>query len=308
MSKAWLGFGLGLSLGLCDLVVLHLIGVRIRYGDLDMTLVVMSVFALTFAALGYANGRLAEARTKIRDQLDELEATQAQMLEYEKLASIGRMAASVAHEVRNPLGVIKSSAALLVECVDPAEEDATKAGDFIAREVDRLDGFIKSLLDFSRPLSPTRVSVSAQSLADRVQELGVEAARSGGVTLEVDAAGGPWRLDIDLIARAITTVVVNAVQAAGEGGRVRLVIRDDGAGNAEITIADNGPGIDDEVADKIFEPFVTTKAKGTGLGLPMAQRIVQAHRGAIAALDRAGLGDGGLGACFRLSLPAERAT
>lgn len=303
IDKAWWGLGLGLLLGLCDLVVLSLVGIEMRHGELDMALPVMAVFTVTFGALGYANGRLAEARGEIRAQLEQLQHTQRQMLEYEKLASIGRMAASVAHEVRNPLGVIKSSAALLVECVDPAEADAVKAGRFIAEEIQRLDGFIRSLLDFSRPLSPTPRAVTVEELVERLRELGGEEARVAGVDLELAGEGGPWRMDLDLIARAVTTLVVNGCQATGKGGRVRVSISDGPSGEVEITVADDGPGIDRELGEKIFEPFVTTKAKGTGLGLPMAQRIVEAHRGIIALLEARGLGDDGRGACFRLSLP-----
>ena len=305
-SKAWIGLGLGILLGLTDLVVLVVAGIEMRHGDVDMAVPVMAVFMLTVGALGYAIGRLSEARERIRAQLDELRRTQQQMLDIEKLASIGRMAAGVAHEVRNPLGVIKSSAALLVDCVDPTEEDAVQAGRFIALEIDRLDGFIRSLLDFSRPLTPTRDEVTAEALACRVRELGVDAAHAAGAALEVSASGGPWALDLDMVARAVATLVVNAIQAAGEGGNVGVTISD-GADGALITVADDGPGIDDDVAHKIFEPFVTTKAKGTGLGLPMAQRIIEAHHGVIDRLDTAGLGVHGAGACFRLSLPRVHA-
>lgn len=314
VSRAFIGLGLGLLLGLCDLLVLQLIGVEMRYGDVDMTFPVMGVFTLTFGALGHAIGRVTEARTQaradaqtIREQLDELERSQRQLLEYEKLASIGRMAAGVAHEVRNPLGVIKSSAALLVECVDPAETDAIKAGRFISLEIDRLDGFIRALLDFSRPLAPERRPVTARELAARIDELGrapVEAVRA---SLTVDIGGGPFEIDLDMVARAIATLIVNASQAVAAGGHVRVATHDHRDGHLELTVADDGPGVDDEVEDRIFEPFVTTKAKGTGLGLSMAQRIVEAHGGSVEHVAASGIGPDARGACFRLSIARPRA-
>ncbi len=303
ISRAWLGLGVGLVLGLCDFWAITLADVQMHRGDVDMSLPVAAVFAFTGGALGFAIGSLSEARKKIRDQLDELRRTQQQMLEYEKLASIGRMAAGVAHEVRNPLAVIKTSAGLLLDCIDPAEQDAVKAGHFIAAEIDRLDGFIRALLDFSRPLQTSPVHTTGAELAERVRELGRDAAAGSGAALEVTGEGGPWELDLEMIARAVAALVVNGVQAAGPGGRVSVRVVDGERGGAEITIADDGPGISEALERRIYEPFVTDKAKGTGLGLSMAQRLVQAHHGVIEHLATRGLGDGGEGACFRVCLP-----
>ena len=302
-NRPWIGFALGLALGACDLVVLSSIGVEMRHGEIDMMLPVMGVFTLTFGALGYAIGRLLEARNQIRHQLVALEDAQRQALEFEKLASIGRMAASVAHEVRNPLGVIQSSAALLVDCVDPEDRDAVTAGEFIAAEIARLDGFIRSLLDYARPLTVERAEVDGAELRQRIEEVCRPIAADAGASLEVHEEAGTYWVDADLVARAVTTLVVNATQAAGDGGRIHVGMARDADGSAEITVSDDGPGVDDEVADTLFEPFVTTKAKGTGLGLPMAARIAEAHAGALASVARAGLGAQGTGACFRMRLP-----
>lgn len=222
-------------------------------------------------------------------------------MENERLAGIGRLAAGVAHEVRNPLAVIRSSASLLLEGLDPEAEDAHTAGRFITEEVDRLDGFIGTLLDFSRPLAPERAVVELPPLLRRVEILGSDQAARVGFEFAVEPVEGQVEGDEDQLAQALFTLVVNAGEATGAGGRVQL--RAAVNGEVAFEVADDGPGVSAESAARIFEPFFTTKARGTGLGLPMAARIAAAHGGALELRPRAGLGPEGRGACFRLRLP-----
>jgi two-component system sensor histidine kinase HydH len=304
-KRPLLGLVAGVAIGLMDLTALSLLGVEMLWQGTDLSLAVMGVFTATFAALGFSIGHLADARAQLRERLVELERTQAQMLQYEKLASIGRMAAGVAHEVRNPLGVIKSSAALLVESLPDEDEDGRKAGRFIREEIDRLDGFIRSLLDFSRPIEPQRQSVELGDLAERIERLTEEPRRFTGASLSVETVGrGAWSVDSDLLARAVAALATNACQATGSGGRVAIRID---AANGRIVVADDGEGIDPEIRERLFEPFVTTKAKGTGLGSSMAARIVEAHGGQVVVVDGAGLGEGGAGACFEVRLTSDPA-
>ncbi|MEQ9322103.1 MAG: ATP-binding protein [Polyangiaceae bacterium] len=302
-KRPLLGLAAGIAIGVVDLTVLLLIGVEMTWRGTNLIVPVMGVFTATFAALGFTIGHLTDARVQLAARLGELQHTQAQVLQYEKLASIGRMAAGVAHEVRNPLGVIKSSAALLVESLPDGDEDGRRAGRFIREEIDRLDDFIRALLDFSRPIEPRRCEVSLDELVDRVERLTEASQRRTGASLEVKSVGArTWMLDADLLCRAVVALATNACQAAGEGGRVLIRIDAD---QGRIVVADDGEGVDPEIRERVFEPFVTTKAKGTGLGSSMAARIVEAHGGRIVIVDGQGLGPRGAGARFEVRLAPD---
>jgi two-component system, NtrC family, sensor histidine kinase HydH len=271
----------GLAVGLTDLVVLEVMGVAFMWKGYNLILPVMGVFAATFAALGYMNGKLVDAR-------QALLRSQAEKLQYEKLASIGQMAATVAHEVRNPLGVIKSASSLLTESLPADDADGHKAGRFISEEIDRLDAFVRALLDYARPIQAQRERIGLDELAERVERL------TAGQPLrpQIDVESGHVHVDPELMAHAIAALVTNACQAAKT--RVSVTIRVL-HGGLDVRVIDDGDGVDDELATTIFEPFVTHKTKGTGLGLPMAARVVQAHSGEL-SLDP----HEGPGACFRI--------
>lgn len=297
----WIGALLGLAVGLLDYTVARAIGLEMTLAGRDVAVPVMAIFGLTYAALGYLLGRARVDAGVIRSQIAALEASHARALQNEKLASIGRLAAGVAHEVRNPLAVIRSSASLLAE-EGLSPEDAEKAVRFIQEEIDRVDAFIGALLDFSRPVETTACAVDARELVERAARL----AREAGFRVEVEGAAGEVTADPDQVVQALFSLVVNAGEACGEGGRVRLRVVPDGDA-VVFEVADDGPGVRPGDAGRVFEPFFTTKAKGTGLGLPMAARLAEANGGALALAPGGGLGPGGRGACFRLRLPRRRA-
>lgn len=287
---SWIGLAAGLGLALIDFGSAAFLGVRIERRGVSLIIPAFVLFAVTFASLGWIAGRLAEALAALRD-------SERRALEIEKLASLGRAAAAVAHEVRNPLGVIRSSAALLLERSSMEEGEQGKAARFIVLEVDRLDGFVRRLLDFSRPLTPERRPTDLRMLLERVQML-------AGPSLELTISGSPDRpaVDADLISQAVLALALNAREAAGESGRVRVEATAQ-RNTLRIEIADDGAGIGKSDADRIFEPFVTTRPSGTGLGLPTAQRIAEAHGGSL-RLEGHGLGPEGRGARFVLEVPA----
>jgi signal transduction histidine kinase len=287
---SWIGLAAGLALALIDLGLAALLGVRIERGGVSLIVPVLGLFAATFAAFGWIAGRLAEALAALRD-------SQRRALEIEKLASLGRAAAAVAHEVRNPLGVIRSSAALLLERSSTEDQEQGKAARFIVLEVDRLDGFVRRLLDFARPLTPERRPIDLRVLLERVQML-------AGGSLEFAVNGSVHRpaVDADLISQAVLALALNAREAAGESGRVRVEATVE-RNTLRIEVADDGAGIGELDAGRIFEPFVTTRPRGTGLGLPAAQRIAEAHGGSL-RLEGRGLGPEGRGARFVLQVPA----
>jgi two-component system sensor histidine kinase HydH len=314
----WFGFIAGLVLALADFGALWMFEDKLALSLESRTRAWFGLFVVTYSVLGYVVGRLVETRGQARDdarligqQLIALEASHAQVVEFETLASIGRLAAGVAHEVRNPLGVIRSAAGLLLERLPSADLDARKAGVFICEEVDRLDDFVRALLDFSKPCGLTRRQVTLTALLERVQLIASSVLQETGVQLQFEVDPEETQeLDLELLAGVLAGLVINAAEAiaedderAADGGRVGLRARRVDERTIIVEVADDGPGIATEVARTLFEPFVTTRARGTGLGLPMAARIVKAHGGTLVVRERAGLGPRGRGACFVATLP-----
>ncbi|HEV8632525.1 MAG TPA: histidine kinase dimerization/phospho-acceptor domain-containing protein [Thermoanaerobaculia bacterium] len=205
---SWIGLAAGFVLGLVDLALARVMGVQVGRGGEDWTVSTFLLFATTFAVLGWVAGRLAETLTALR-------ASQRRAVENEKLASLGRAAAGVAHEVRNPLAVIRSSAALLLERAQAGDDEQLKAARFIVDEVDRLDGFLRRLLDFSRPLVPARRRTDIGGLLERVRTL-------AGGAIEVETAIGEHDVDADLLSQALLSMALNAREAAARIGSVTL--------------------------------------------------------------------------------------
>ena len=312
VTRRWDVYGglAGLALGALDTAFLLASGVEMTVGGRSATLAVGATFGSSFGVLGFLIGRLVRARARIRAdadtierQLAELEATHAAWFESEKLASLGRLAAGIAHEVRNPLGVIRASATMVQESFDPADE-AYRACQFIREETDRLDGLVKSLLGFARPTELRASSCSAEKLFDRVLQLADASLRDRGIEARrhVDPGLGELRGDPDLLAQLLLDLVTNAIEAQGHGGAVELRARASG-GDALLEVADAGPGIPRAEAQRIFEPFYTTKPRGTGLGLSMARRIAVAHGGSLEAVEGRGAAPDGAGACLCARLP-----
>jgi two-component system sensor histidine kinase HydH len=312
VSRRWDVYGAlaGLALGALDTTLLLASGVEMSVAGRSATLAVAATFSSSFGLLGFLLGRLVQARARARAdsdtisrQLAELEATHAAWLQSEKLASLGRLAAGIAHEVRNPLGVIRASATMVQESFDP-DDEAYRACQFIRDETDRLDGLVKSLLGFARPTELRASSCSVEKLFDRVLQLAEASLRERGSEARraVDASLGELRGDPDLLAQMLLDLVTNAVEAMDHAGAIEL--RAHAAGDAALLeVADAGPGIARADSQRIFEPFYTTKPRGTGLGLAMARRIAVAHGGTLEAVERRGAGPDFAGACLRARLP-----
>jgi signal transduction histidine kinase len=225
-----------------------------------------------------------------------LKEHQRRLVESEKLAGIGRLAAGVAHEINNPLGVILGYAKLLRK-----KADAAAAGDLavIEDETLRAKEIVDGLLDLSRPLPAGAEPVDLRALSDDVVSRLAEARLLDGVAVSVDgratAPGDPEKLR-----QVLVNLVRNAVEASGAGGRVALRLAER-EGAAEVAVEDSGPGIPPERRTRLFEPFFTTKPRGTGLGLAVSRAIARAHGGDLEAEER---GEGG--ARFALRLPLRR--
>jgi signal transduction histidine kinase len=242
--------------------------------------------AATFQAVG--NQALAN--------LDRIEAL-AQARRREALAAVGEMAAGLAHEIRNPLGAIHGAAQILSSGTDAARSREMLT--VIEEETGRLGRVMGQFLEYARPAPGRREPVDVAELARGV----LRSASASGLDLraEVRVSSEASRAlgDPDQIQRAFANLVRNASDAAGPGGMLRIHVGKDGSGKITVRFEDNGPGIPPEEIPRLFQPFHTTKATGTGLGLALVHRIVEAHGGEIRVEGRQGLG-----AAFTIALPA----
>ncbi len=297
-------------MGMGDLTAFLALGLEMRLAGRSVMTEVMILFMITYGVLGFVIGKLMEARAQARQdagtiesQLRALETSQRAALQNEKLAAIGRLAAGIAHEVRNPLGVIRASASMVREHFTPTDE-AYRACDFIREEIDRLNSLITSLLTFSRPAELRLQSVSIEHIIDRTLQLAGEELQRRGITVtrEREASSPTVTADPDLIVQVVFGLLINAAEALGEQGLVIIRTVSDPR-EVQVEVVDTGPGVSPADAERIFEPFFTTKATGTGLGLPMAARIVRAHGGLIEVVHGQEGEARGAGARFRVHLP-----
>jgi signal transduction histidine kinase len=218
---------------------------------------------------------------------------QERLVHSEKLAGIGRLAAGVAHEINNPLGVILGYTKLLRKRADPAV-----AGDLriIEDETLRCREIVEGLLDLSRPLPAVSQPVDLRELVDEVLARLRDSKLLDGVAVKVDGDAATEG-HAPKLRQVLLNLVTNAAEAAGAGGEVGIRLAREGEA-VEVSVSDSGPGVSPEARGRLFEPFFTTKDRGTGLGLAVSQAIAHAHGGSIEA-DAAPAG----GARFTLRLP-----
>jgi signal transduction histidine kinase len=249
------------------------------------------------AALAIENAQLFEREQKT---IEELRQAQKRLLQSEKLATIGQMAAGIAHELNTPLTYIMGNLELMeAQSLTPAQRDMLSS---VNRGAERIKSLSQSLLAFSRPAQEDMVPLSANDVIERGLELCHYQIVKGGVQLEKRLdPGDPRILGVsNQLEMALINLTVNAIHAMGEKGGGRLTVTSARRGDeVEITVSDTGPGIPEHIRQNVFEPFVTTKAegKGTGLGLSTVLMVVERHRGRIEFASSPG------GTVFRISLP-----
>ncbi|HYB98090.1 MAG TPA: ATP-binding protein [Candidatus Limnocylindrales bacterium] len=295
----WIGAALGLGLGLFDAMLLSsAMGVDFRLNGESGTLFVGAYFGVSLAIVGFLLGETMEARRRDREAAALIEqqnqtilATRARLLQSEKLAALGQLAAAIAHEVRNPLGIIRSAAQGIAESLEHPDEDTRKACSFITAETDRLNNVVSSLLQFARPIKPAPRPVRVEELFDTALLLVRDEIARKQVQLRCVVAASLPSLDVDrdLITQVLVDLLSNAAEAAPTGGEVTLAASS-ANGSIVLEVADSGAGIPADLRARVFEPFFTTKASGTGLGLAIAKQIVGAHGGRIEAGERKGGG------------------
>ncbi len=255
----------------------------------------------------FAEDKRREAR-RYQATAEELAATnkrlqeaQAQMRRSERLAALGQLTAGLAHELRNPMGTMKSSAELLSRQVEKENEIAREMAGYISSEVDRTNAIIGRFLEFARPRSLQVETARIEPLLDHViEQVNREKKDSAAtVTVEKDCAADVPALafDAQLMERVFSNLIMNAAQASNPGGVVTVKTSRNGDG-VEIAVIDHGTGIDPKNLESIFNPFFTTKSDGVGLGLAIVSKIVDDHGGKITVESVPGEGT-----TFRVRLP-----
>ncbi len=255
------------------------------------------------------NRRHAEGYRALAETLAEtnrrLASAEAEARRSERLAALGQLSAGLAHEIRNPLGVIKGSAEMLTRKLDDAAPLPRELAGNISSEVNRLSALVARFLDFARPsrleLHPQEIT----ALVDRALKAVRDQHPEAKVFVEREYAPNlpTIMLDEGLCEQVFINLALNAFEAMPQGGTLRVTIAPaalDGRKGIEINLKDSGPGVPTELHEHIFNPFVTTKRTGAGLGLSIVSKIVDDHRGTIRLTSAPGEG-----ANFRVFLPAD---
>ncbi len=268
---------------------------------------------------GFRFGRPPRVLLVLRD-LTQPRRMQQELRRHERLATLGQLSAGVAHEIRNPLAGIGTSAQVLLRRFEPRDERARFVR-VILDEVGRLDRLVTNLLQYARPRTPELKPGRLADCVRRVLELSADSFAQSGVRTEVQVApgAGPLWIDTDLVTQVLLNVTLNAVQAMPQGGTLRYEVRRtrrrraprgpgrraaDGGGTArrtpggagswfavqQVRVTDTGTGIPRGVLAKLFDPFFSTKPRGSGLGLSICQTIMQEHGGSIEVASREGRG------------------
>jgi PAS domain S-box-containing protein len=210
---------------------------------------------------------------------------EAEMRKADRLAALGRLSAGVAHEIRNPLAGIRTTAEVLRNRIE-SDDELHRFVDVILEETARLDRIVGSLLQFAKPPRPRLGPLDVPGVLDRARRLAEGRAADRRVTIRVDETPDVPRplADRDQILQVLLNLLLNGIEATPEGGEVRLSAEretTDGESGVRIVVRDQGEGVPTHIRDRIFDPFFTTKPGGTGLGLSISQNILRQHGGTL---------------------------
>jgi two-component system sensor histidine kinase HydH len=260
--------------------------------DWDGMVYPLAVDALGIVVVALLAGYLAE---RLRRTGGALAEANERALAAERLALLGRVAAGLAHEIRNPLGSISGSIEMLREGAGLTDEDR-RLCDIVQREAARLNNLVSDMMDLSGPRKPVTEDVDVAGLARDVVELASRSDRSGSGDVTVLYRGPEGalraRCDAGQMRQVLWNLVRNGVQATGAGTTVTVSVSAVGD-RVEMAVTDEGPGIAKEAALKIFDAFYTTRAGGAGIGLAVVRRIIEDHKPLGATLEVRGAGDPG---------------
>ncbi len=218
--------------------------------------------------------QLGEVYQQLQDSFEQLRRA-------DRLTALGELAAGLAHEIRNPLGAIDGAVQILRREQLPVAT-RNEFGELASGEVERLKSLVNNVLEFGRPTPPRVIDTNPTVLIGSVMRLVGETAKMGGITVKVEAGAAdvPIRVDVDQVKQVLLNLGLNGIQAMQAGGT--LTYRASATSEfVEFEIIDEGKGIAEDDLERIFNPFYTTRAEGTGMGLSIAYRIVNQHNGHI---------------------------
>lgn len=276
--------------------------------DAQDQIVELTIFSTAGLFAGYLSDRERSHRRRLQEtqqQLEqiyrELHTNVAKMKQAERLSAAGQLAASLAHEIRNPLASISGAAGILSRGAAPPEY-VRDSLDIIQKESLRLNKLLTGFLNFANPRSPRLQRTDPAALVQSVAMLAAHTAEEHRIALvhEHDAPPPEIECDPEQLKQVLLNLVLNAIDASPADSSIHLDIRAEND-RLLIEVADHGPGISGEAADRIFDPFFTTKPQGTGLGLAISSMIVSHHGGALSFCNNAERG-----ATFRIELPVAQ--
>ena len=299
-----------------------ILGIRVLF--LFLAAILINRFAIEIRR---QMSRYQELSETLAESNLQLQQAQAEVRRAERLAALGQLSAGLAHEIRNPLGIIKGSAEMLQQKIGVSHPAASELSGYISTEVNRLNGLVSRFLDFARPSRLELQSVDLRGVIERAVEIARQRYPQMNVAVERHFAENlPLILaDEQLCEQVFVNLILNAYEAigatesAGENGtastgaaptrqnpdKVSITLKPDSKESFSgicAEIEDTGPGISQEFREQIFNPFVSSKKTGVGLGLSIVAKIIDDHGGSIQVVSRAGRG-----ACFRIFLPAAGA-
>ncbi len=250
-------------------------------------LTLMGVVFATILILSSRAEKIIAGRAAVQKKLEE------KLHQSERLAALGEMIAGVSHEIRNPLGIIRSCAELLNSRIE--NEKQKKYSSIIVEEATRLNGIVTEFLDFARPKNVRPHECRLENILERNLSVIEPECQKRGVVLERHYAEGDFTCqgDPDLLYRAFLNLLANAIQAMPEGGTLHVatrVLQGSNGNQMEVRVKDTGVGIPEEMRKKIFNPFFTNREKGTGLGLAIVKSIIDSHHGDIEVQSEEGEG------------------
>ncbi|MBW1996695.1 MAG: GHKL domain-containing protein [Deltaproteobacteria bacterium] len=266
--------------------------VKFQYLIFGLSILIMGLIFLALLLIVHKAERDIEQRTLERLKLEE------QLNQAERLASLGQMVAGVSHEIKNPLGIIQSTAELLGGLPD-ATETQKRLSNVITEESARLNNIVTEFLDFARPQRPKMQDCYLEEIISRNLSFLSPELEKRRIKVETSWDGKHFGIkgDQELLYRAFLNILLNAIQSMDRDGSIRVNLVENKE-NYLVEIRDTGRGITTENLNRIFEPFFTTKDKGSGLGLSIVQKIIQSHRGDISIESKEGEGT-----CVKVILP-----
>ncbi len=297
--------GLATAAGLSSVYVIHIIR---EWGHYPAYSFQQYAEIAMYVAIAVVTGSLSRAQRKARQRLEvasselsvayqKLNETFDKLRQSDRLASLGRLAAVISHEIRNPLGSIQGAVEILGEGL-PASDPKSEFAQIARKEIAALDRLTGDILQFSRPPAPKQLPIDPQEIVDAACRLCADRARAQHVVLSTEPAPATRiMVDPEQIKQVPLNILINAIQVQPSGGRIEIRISRETEA-VVISVQDFGPGIAAENLGHIFEPFFTTKREGTGLGLAISYQLVSRNGGSISAESIPGRG-----AAFRVEFP-----